>query len=62
MWNGMEELADSPFAERFRHGGTMGRLLEDVPVWLSVDPHAGLRGAAAAIANPSLQARVITAD
>ena len=55
-------LADSPFAERFRHGGTMGRLLEDVPVWLSVDPHAGLRGAAAAIANPSLQARVITAD
>ena len=55
-------LADSPFAERFRHGGTMSRLLEEVPVWLSVDPHAGLRGAAAAIANPSLQARVITAD
>ena len=36
-------LADSLFAERFRHGGTMGRLLADVPVWLSVDPHAGLR-------------------
>ena len=55
-------LEDSPFAERFRHGGTMGRLLDDVPVWLSVDPYAGLRGAAAAIANPLLQARVITAD
>ena len=54
-------LAESPFAERFRHGGTMGRLLADVPVWLSVDPHAGLRGAAVAMATPSLQARVITA-
>ena len=54
-------LADSPFTERFRHSGTMRRLLADVPVWLSVDPHAGLRGAAAAIATPSLQARVITA-
>ena len=54
-------LADSPFTERFRHSGTMRRLLSDVPVWLSVDPHAGLRGAAAAMATPSLQARVITA-
>ena len=54
-------LPDSPFTERFRHGGTMGRLLADVPVWLSVDPHAGLRGAAVAMATPSLQARVITA-
>ena len=54
-------LADSPFTERFRHSGTMRRLLADVPVWLSVDPHAGLRGAAAAMATPSLQARVITA-
>ena len=54
-------LADSPFTERFRHSGTMRRLLADVPVWLSVDPHAGLRGAAAAMATPSLQARVIKA-
>ena len=54
-------LAESPFAERFRHDGTMGRLLADVPVWLSVDPHAGLRGAAVAMATPSLQARVIRA-
>ena len=55
-------LAESPFAQRFRHQGTMGRLLSDVPVWLSVDPHAGLRGAAVAMATPSLQARVIMAD
>jgi len=54
-------LAESPFADRFRHQGTMGRLLADVPVWLSVDPHAGLRGAAVAMATPSLQARVIRA-
>ena len=54
-------LAESPFADRFRHQGTMGWLLADVPVWLSVDPHAGLRGAAVAMATPSLQARVIRA-
>ena len=40
----------------------MGRLLADVPVWLCVDPHAGLRGAAAAFATPSLQTRIIAAD
>lgn len=54
-------LEDSPFAKRFRHDGVMGRLLADVPVWLCVDPHAGLRGAAAAYTTPSLQARMITA-
>jgi len=54
-------LADSPFASRFRHGGTMGRLLAKVPVFLSVDPHAGLRGAAAAMSTPALRQAVITA-
>ena len=54
-------LEDSPFASRFRHDGVMGRLLADVPVWLCVDPHAGLRGAAAAFFTPSLQPRIITA-
>ena len=54
-------LDDSPFASRFRHDGVMGRLLADVPVWLCVDPHAGLRGAAAAFSTPSLQPRIITA-
>ena len=54
-------VADSPFAARLRHGGTMGHLLADLPVWLSVDPHAGLRGAAAAFENASLASRVIAA-
>lgn len=54
-------LDESPFASRFRHDGVMGRLLADVPVWLCVDPHAGLRGAAAAFSTPALQARMITA-
>ena len=39
-------VADSPFAARFRHNGTMAPLLQAVPVWLSFDPHAGLRGTA----------------
>jgi len=55
-------MADSPFAGRLRHDGTMGNLLADLPVWLSVDPHAGLRGAAAAFDNASLATRVITAS
>ena len=52
-------VADSPFSTRLRHGGTMGHLLADLPIWLSFDPHAGLRGAAAAFENPSLSPRVI---
>jgi len=52
-------LADSPFAARLRHDGAMGHLLADLPVWLSVDPHAGLRGAAAAFDNASLASRMI---
>ena len=52
-------VPDSPFAARLRHGGTMGHLLADLPVWLSVDPHAGLRGAAAAFDNASLVSRVL---
>jgi glucokinase len=54
-------ISDSPFAGRLRHDGTMGHLLADLPVWLSVDPHAGLRGAAAAFDNASLSARIIAA-
>ena len=51
----------SPFAARFRHDGLMGRLLEEVPVFLSVDPHAGLRGAAQAMSTPALRHLVISA-
>lgn len=51
-------LADSPFAARFRHQGRMGVLLETVPVWLSVDPLAGIKGAQAAMANRFTAARM----
>jgi glucokinase len=51
-------LADSPFADRFRHQGRMGALLKAVPVWLSVDPLAGIKGAQAAVANPYTAARM----
>ena len=54
-------LEGGPFASRFRHDGVMGRLLAEVPVWLCVDPQAGLRGAAAAFVTPAFQARIITA-
>ena len=37
-------IAESAFADHLRHGGLMSNLLADLPVWLSVDPHAGLRG------------------
>ena len=53
-------LDNSPFAMRFRHQGKMGQLLSDIPVWLSVDSKAGLRGAAAAFENASLQSRVLS--
>ena len=54
-------VADSPFASRFRHQGLMGRLLAEVPVFLCVDPHAGLRGAAEAMSTPALRHMVIRA-
>lgn len=44
-------LDDSPFEARFRHQGRMGSLLKAIPVWLSVDPLAGIKGAQAAVAN-----------
>jgi glucokinase len=55
-------VAGSPFAARFRHNGTMSPLLQAVPVWLSVDPHAGLRGAAAGFSNSHMAARMIRRD
>ena len=55
-------VADSPFAARLRHDGKMGHLLADLPIWLSFDPHAGLRGAAAAFENANLAPRVMAAS
>jgi glucokinase len=40
----------------------MAPLLQAVPVWLSFDPHAGLRGAAAGFSNSHMAARMISPD
>ncbi len=40
----------------------MAPLLNKVPVWLSFDPHAGLRGAAAGFTNPHMASRIIQRD
>ncbi|HBP74232.1 MAG TPA: glucokinase, partial [Alphaproteobacteria bacterium] len=51
----------SPFAQRFRAVGAMSHLLANVPVWLSTDADAGLKGARAALDNPYLKHRLLTA-
>jgi len=48
----------SPFEQRFRSAGQMSYILGTVPVWLSTDPHAGLKGAKAAFENPYLAHRM----
>jgi len=52
-------IADSPFERRFRSAGEMTSLLANVPVWLSTDPDAGLKGALAALGNPHLAHRML---
>ena len=54
-------VAQSSFAARFYQKGQMQALLSQVPVWLSVDPFAGLRGAQLAFSNPHM-ADAITSD
>ena len=51
-------IMSSSFPERFRSAGQMRHLLENVPVWLSKDPNAGLKGARAALDNPHLAHRI----
>lgn len=53
-------IVSSPFERRFRSAGEMSHILGNVPVWLSTDPHAGLKGARAAFANPYLAHRMVT--
>ena len=53
-------FAQSNFANRFRNDGSQRDALSDIPVWLSIDPDAGLRGAVAAADNPHMQSLVIT--
>jgi len=52
-------IAASPFERRFRSAGEMAHVLAHVPVWLSTDPHAGLKGARAAVGNPYLAHRMV---
>lgn len=53
-------IVSSPFERRFRSAGEMSHILGNVPVWLSTDPHAGLKGAHAAFGNPHLSHRIVT--
>jgi len=55
-------FAQSNFANRFRNDGSQRDALCDIPVWLSIDPDAGLRGAVVAADNPHMQNLVITDD
>ena len=54
-------IAKSPLAERIRKTGLTEHLMEMIPVWLSVDPYAGLRGAEVALGNAHLAPRVVDA-
>ena len=54
-------IAHSPFADRVRKTGVTEPLMKMIPVWLSVDPHAGLRGAQVALGNTHLAPRIIDA-
>ena len=53
-------INSSPLKDRFQSAGEMSHILGKVPVWLSTDPHAGLKGALAAFGNPYLEHRMIT--
>jgi glucokinase len=53
-------IVSSPLEQRFRSVGEMSHILGNVPVWLSTDPHAGLKGAQAAFGNPFLVHRLVT--
>lgn len=53
-------IADSPFTDRFRNTGLTTDLLSAVPVWLCVDPYAGLSGGAIALENKHLRPRSLT--
>jgi glucokinase len=53
-------IGQSALADRIRNGGCDPALTADLPVWLSTDPQAGLRGACAALGNDHLAARCLT--
>lgn len=54
-----KRLLNSPFLERLNNRGRYSELMRSIPVWVSSDADAGLRGAAMALDNSYLQHRVI---
>jgi hypothetical protein len=44
-----------------RKTGLTAHLMEMIPVWMSVDPYAGLRGAEVALGNAHLAPRAVDA-
>lgn len=50
----------SNFAHRIRSVGSSSPLTENLPVWLSIDPYAGLRGALAGLNSAHLAQRILT--
>lgn len=52
-------IAFSPLQQRFQSAGAMSHLLAKVPVWVSTDPDAGLKGARTALGNPYLAHRMV---
>ncbi len=52
-------LPGSPFAQRMAHKGRMAAYLAEAPIWLSVDPLAGLKGVRNAVTNPHIARQII---
>lgn len=50
----LEFFRHSSFAQAFTAKGRMTPLLEQTPVYVIIDPHTGLLGAAAALSNPEV--------
>ena len=52
-------ISKSNFADRIHSIGVASHLTRDLPVWLSSDPHSGLRGALAGMSIAHLQPRIL---
>ncbi|WP_423905961.1 ROK family protein [Candidatus Spongiihabitans sp.] len=54
-------IPQSLFWDRLTRKGRLSSFITDIPVWLSIDPFSGLKGARHAINNPYLAARIRSA-
>ena len=55
-------FAESSFIQRLGDHGRRRTFLDRLPLYISLDPFAGLRGAAAALDNPHMASRVVMID